>query len=205
MGDWYNKSQKVKVIGEKSVENIWVANMTYLQRIEVVLNSVGIFGSIMYKFKYPKILSEKDRNIILHPFSRSSERALTFSLIKQLISILSEKFNVDIYLLGTQNEFESRYVRLQENNKVKLAYVNKIEDLIQLIINSFLFIGVDSFPLHLADAYDTNFIGLFGPTDPKSVLVNYHNAITFSTLELNKLSFEELFARINKTLLQKLA
>lgn len=200
LDNWHKNSQRVKVIGRKRVDHIWTPNMTYLERIELVLDSVGILGKVIYKFKYPNISIERGRYIVLHPFSKSSERALEFNSIRLIIRALSEKFDSDIYILGTHKEFDRRYFKLQEINKIQLVLEKKIEDLVQLIINSNLFIGVDSFPLHLADAYNTNFIGLFGPTSPSSVLVNKTKSIRIITDSLFSYDSKEIVNAIMEKL-----
>lgn len=194
--DWYNKSQKVKVMGINSVGKFWIPKMSYLKRVELVLDSVGIREEINSKFKFLNISLKKSNYIIIHPFSRYLNRALSFETIALLIDELKNKYDKRIIIIGNQSEFGDKYLKLQEKDIAELIFKDKIEDLIYLIMNAFLFIGVDSFPIHIADAHNINIIGIFGPTNPKSVLVNFSNAIRFDTNNLNKLPFKDLITGI---------
>jgi ADP-heptose:LPS heptosyltransferase len=181
---WDDKSQKVKVIGLNNIGKLWIPQMSYLKRVELVLNSVGINEEINSKYKYPNISINKSNFIIIHPFSRYLDKALSFETITLLVEEIKIKYGAKIAIIGNQKEFETEYFRLKNYSLVELIYKNKIEDLISFIIYSSLFIAVDSFPLHVADAYNSNFVGVFGPTNPNSVLINKNKSIKIETNSL---------------------
>ena len=81
---------------------------------------------------------------------------------------------------------------------IKIIESPVIENLINVIKYAKLFIAVDSFPIHLADSYNTSFIGIFGPTKASSVLVNHYKSIQFEVDTLQRISNENLLKEIKE-------
>jgi ADP-heptose:LPS heptosyltransferase len=188
--DWYRNPQIVKIIGNKKNREIWMPYMTYLQRIQLVLNVVGIKTVIDSKYIYKGILNEKNNLIVIHPFSKFSDRLLSPETITALINELRNTFDNKIVIIGKFDELSRLNEIMTKVDNVEFYCKEKIEDLIELITNSFLFIGVDSFPLHIADSFNSDFIGIFGPTDPHSVLINSNKSIKLYADSLSNYSTE---------------
>ena len=197
--EWYGKKQKVVIKGTNQKKLFWLPEDKYLDRIKIPL-SVFFDLSIndCFQKKILEIITLKSNysdSILIHPFSRSKERALGHESLKMLVKHFEKHDKV--FVIGQANDFlnfsDSTIPRLQDLTFKELA---------EAILSCKLFIAVDSFPIHIADAHNTNFIGLFGPTNPKAVLENHSNAIRFNTNRLDNLSFgtlvNELDVSINK-------
>lgn len=188
--DWYSRKQKLVAKGTKQKKLIWLPNDNYLDRVKLAL-SVFFNSSALSAFQ-KKIMeisisnSKFSDSIIIHPFSRSKERSLNYPVVKELVSYF-QKLN-SVYVIGEKQDF------LEMNEASIPAFADlKFLELVEVILSCKLFIAVDSFPIHIADAHNSNFIGIFGPTNPKAVLVNHEKAINFRVTSLDTVSYESLF------------
>lgn len=199
--DWYDLKQKVTIKGTKPIKLFWNPDDNYLNRVKLPLSVFFDLETDNYLQK--KILEISDSealvkdSIVIHPFSRSRKRALNMECLQKLINYLEKYRNV--YIIGLSKDFESFSF---PTNKILCDL--SIVTLMKIIISAKLFIAVDSFPIHIADAHNVNFIGIFGPTNPKSVLVNFNNAIRFNTKRIDELLSNELIDSIDEHVKRKL-
>ncbi len=194
--EWYKIKQRVFIKGAQSKKLVWSPNNNYLDRIKLPL-------SVFFDMTLPNCFQKKlmevpvseskySNSILIHPFSRSKERALGYDSLKKLIKYF-EKQN-KVFVIGTEKDFHD----LNDSTISQLSNLKFIE-LVEAILSCKLFIAVDSFPIHIADAHNTNFIGLFGPTNPKAVLVNHIKAIRFKSDRLDGISFETVIEELYKS------
>jgi len=184
---WYNKSQKVYVKGKLKQKQEWISSQSFLERIAIVFKSVGLeimpLKDYFVKNKNKKIISGE--YILLHPFSMMNNKSLSLDQIQELIKLFKEKICDRIVVLGGSellNRSQFYSYALEQNLILKMN--KEIQTVFNLIRNSKLFIAVDSFPIHIADSLNSNFIGLFGPTNPQSALVNYNKSVSFDVENL---------------------
>jgi len=69
--------------------------------------------------------------------------------------------------------------------------------LIELMLKCKVFIGVDSFPIHLADAYEIKTIGIFESTNPDSVLQNRENKYILKKDAFEKIELKDIIDVLN--------
>ncbi len=167
---------------------IWEKENNYLHLILNILNSFFPSINIIEKYQYPNNVEGNtyNDNIVIHPFSKDKTRSLSNKQIFELIDFLRRDLDFDeIIFIGDEKIQRIKYTGVQKKIKPN------IKELINLV-HCKLFISVDSFPLHIADAYNTNFVGLFSNTLPESVLTHSEKSIKFSADDLSKISSEQI-------------
>ena len=80
---------------------------------------------------------------------------------------MCKQINDPIVVLGWKGEVSLLKNRFESNVRVTFLEDALLPALVQYIVSAQLFIAVDSFPLHIADAYGTNFIGFLARLIPK--------------------------------------
>ena len=195
--EWYNEKQEVLVKGALSRNLVWLPGNNYLDRIKFPLS---VFWDLSCNNCFQKKImeinistSEFSDSILVHPFSRSKERALNQACLKKLVGHL-EEYN-RVFVIGQTDNF----LDFKDSTIQQLSNLN-FKELAEAIVSCKLFIAVDSFPIHIADAHNSNFIGLFGPTNPESVLVNHQNAIKLKTKRIDQFSFENMLNELEEPL-----
>jgi ADP-heptose:LPS heptosyltransferase len=201
--DWYGKSQTVYVNLNNEQQLEWKSQGNFLDRIKLVLEAAEIKDVQVAKYK-PNTLSLKNNSlglIVIHPISKMSKKSLSVVQLVSILEFLKSKFNFEFVVIGG-NELDNipDFRKVFTLNNVHLKVNESIFNLIQLIYNSRLFIGVDSFPVHLADSLNRNFVGIFGPTNPKSVLVNSNKSIYFSVDNMQDIDSNRLIQSLNEYL-----
>ncbi len=201
---WYNNNNKAKVKDKINKQFIWKPEMSYLSRISQLLQLTGINSSKIVKPTFPpKNMGHSiiDKNILtIHFKARDKNRSLTDLDILKICESIMQKHNVKICLLGVEKDFS---ITLKEEcNKKNISFLigPLFTDLLDIIINSKLYIGVDSFPLHLADAYNINYLGIFGPTLPNAVLTNFKKSVIFDYGEYLNTNFPLLLEKVEEVL-----
>jgi len=182
---WYNIPQKGKSKGTKLGRFLWKPDMNYLQRIQQPLESVKIESDTILKYVFSSLqtkttIDRENKYITIHFRSRDRERSISDGDVIRLCLGISKTGAESVILVGGVTDFSKYLLRSCKENNFQVVIQPSLEDLICLIINARVFVGVDSFPLHIADAYNCNFLGIFGPTNPSSVLVNSRKSIRFN-------------------------
>ena len=164
--DWHNTCQYLWVNGKKS--NIyWNNNMNFLDRVNIPLgllfqNKVSVKKPI-FNFKVPnKIVSSPQ--IVINYQSRDIRKRLSIRILNSIIDFLENDLNLSVCVINF-DEHTNKDLR----SKNILPNVKNFPILVNNILNSDLFITVDSFLLHVADAYRIKMLGLFNITNPNSV------------------------------------
>ena len=122
-------------------------------------------------------LSGADRIAVLAPTSRWSTKRWPAERWAHLIAPLAQRGWTDVVILGApseENQLGPLFDALRESESHPVTihnYVGKtsIGQTMALIERSDLLIANDSAPLHMAIGFDTPCVGLFGPTDIRSV------------------------------------
>lgn len=201
LNEWHTASQKLFLKGMNiaSMYHIWNPQMNYLERIIMCLDSTGINVNDINK---PKIPLSKTANqnvssdIVIHFTSSRSYRNIKDSELMNLINHLSNKMNLKVNLIGSEKDF-NKIDKFSDNNNVKFISDPSIEILISVLLKTKIFIGVDSFPIHLADAYNIETIGIFGGTRPESVFQSMANKLIIKKKAVNDISCNDILSVFN--------
>jgi len=189
--NWFNISQKVYTNIKDEKIHQWFPELNFLDRIRIVLETIGINTDKITKFnltRNPRNYNKKE-SILIHPFSMIKNKSMSFSQLQALVNYLKERLGCGIMITGgIELNSSSEIYHWLSSVSVEIRSNQQLSSLVELILNSKLFLAVDSFPIHIADSYNCNFIGIFGPTNPGSVLVNSSKAVSFDVEDLQQVS-----------------
>jgi len=190
--NWHNRNLKGIIKAKGGVKKIfWNKNENYIRLVTKVLEGLNIGGTELackikpYEFEH----SRYAEFIVVHPYSRINTRRLTLEQILTLNNYFVSEFKKPVVFIGDNK------VDCLKSKGLKVKSNIPLNELVELV-NPGLFVSVDSFPLHLADAYNSNFIGLFGDTLPASVLFNSQKAIRFNVAALSEVAPEILIKKL---------
>jgi heptosyltransferase-1 len=119
--------------------------------------------------KIKEIISEKDleqtKIVTIHIGAGNEFRQWGKERFAELIRLLSQISNIQIILVGTPEDRETEDYILKHASSPVISLLGKLtlRELKLIIARSFLFIGVDSGPMHIAAATSTPLVALFGP------------------------------------------
>jgi lipopolysaccharide heptosyltransferase I len=106
---------------------------------------------------------------LLHTGSSSPNKLLPVETQARLCDLLWTERRLAPVLCGSGKDIENarRIVSLCRSSKPFILETSSIAELAEAMRLSYVFIGPDSGPLHLAAALGAKVIGYYGPTDPK--------------------------------------
>lgn len=197
--EWANRNQRGIVCYDRKIKIFkWRKEENYLDRIKIVLNNFNLKLNKLQKYNLGyREISEIFRNtIILHPFSRYVDRSLSLKQIDAIIDYFIQNGDVNFIIIGDE---KIQKINEMPKKKIEIKVKPPINELINLV-HCKLFISVDSFPLHIADAYNTNFVGLFSNTNSRSVLINSEKAINFKNVAISEIPSEKIISELNSFL-----
>lgn len=165
LNDWtlYDGMRKTKIK--------WKKEESYLDFIRLTLDYTFKKMLVVEKPKSEKIRIINNDTIVLHYTSSLPERTLNVQTVLEICKYLEQYYDIQVIIVGQDlNEFEKKVESFLNKTKVldNLTY----DELENCILSARFFIGVDSFPLHIADANNIPLLGLFCDTNPNSVLVH---------------------------------
>jgi ADP-heptose:LPS heptosyltransferase len=102
---------------------------------------------------------QEGRYTVLQPYSLWTTKLWAWSNYSALARLLPEEKFV---LVGT-----GAFFPIDEPNVVDLRNRTTLAELLLVLSNARVVVGTDSGPLHLAAAFDTPLLALFGATDPR--------------------------------------
>ena len=199
--DWSSSNQVVNSTVNNNLKIIWGKEDNYLELINLVFKKINFPFINTTKFIYPTTENYKHKTreyLLIHSCSKNQNRSFSNSHIQNLVSHLLKKFLLPIIIISDKNDRNAKFLESLITENVKLLKNPSIKDLIKLIREAKLFLGIDSFPLHLADAYNGPFIGIFAPTNPSSVLINSQKSIRFEGNSLFNIPDEKFISTIMK-------
>ncbi len=107
----------------------------------------------------------EDKYIIISPFSRWLTKDLNVKKTREIIENIRNASDIQIIITATEDKKEySDLIINGFDNIVNLTSLININELGFLIKNAYGMITVDSFPMHLASAFNIPLVALFGPT-----------------------------------------
>ncbi len=185
--EWHNKPSKLSIRGKKKCHYIWRPENNYLDRIFYALYYTGLKPTNLNKLPLPYFKPAIiDKKFIICNFSSRSEfRNLPKSSSDKILNELNKVYNGEVFLLSDKQD-EDYIINYSDT-----------ENVLNHIISSEAFIGVDSFPLHIADAYNKKIIGLFSNTNSASAFQNSNDKVMLKEPDLNNISPQEIIKSLN--------
>jgi len=188
MPEWHNKNSKLTLRGIEKQNYIWSPDDNFLDRIYYSLHYAGLHPPELVKIPFqnfqPEHLNEKF--IVCNFSSRIDSKSMAGYAAQNIIEILTDVYRGKIFVLTGEDSY------FQESRKVSLIRYTDTINLLNHIIGTEVFIGVDSFPLHIADAYNKKIIGLFSDTNPNSVFQNPADKVGLKNPEINHIKPEDI-------------
>jgi len=193
--DWYRSEQNVYDNSGKT-ETLWNPGMNYLDRIKIIIELAAGTPAEVRKpsFSLPvsKPLVNRDE-VIINFDSREESRRMEKKFVLELSEYISRTFRKKVIIIDFNKRFGNKTGGLNFPENYDFPHV------MNSIVSSALFITVDSFLLHPADAYDARLLGIFGPTNPRSVL-SYGKRDYVKVSSLKNLSLEDVAGKIREKL-----
>ena len=187
---WHNDEDVLKIKSQPKSKITWKPADNYLDRISMPLKSAGIETEVSkHVFNFSNS-STSNYDIVLHLFSSDANRKINIDSVKKIIFEFCEKQNKIICLIGDDKEI-SGMKELKGVKNLQTEVNPDIKKLAGLILNTKQFVGVDSFPIHIADAYNIKTLGIFYYNNERSVFQNMENKYIFRVTD-NSLNVEEL-------------
>ncbi|MCX6160235.1 MAG: hypothetical protein NTV87_02700 [Ignavibacteriae bacterium] len=165
--DWH-RSKQYLFVNNKKTSCYWNSEMNFLDRINIPLENLF---SIPQKVKKPKFdtlienIKSELKYVIINYKSRDARKTLPIYLIDELVCFIENDLTINVKVLNFGDS-----LKLKSENIYSVKEDTQFSDLLKLILNSSLFISIDSFLIHIADAYDIKILGLFNLTFSRSVL-----------------------------------
>lgn len=200
--DWHNADDTVITIPSKpGKEYVWKKTDNFLKRIILPLKAAGIQISSLSKPFFNIAESNSECDIVMHLFSSDKRKSFSYEQIAGILKSLSKETQKKICLIGNNDEIVKvkECIKIDEQMKnIMFLESPEIERTVAMMKGALLFIGVDSFPLHIADAHSIKTLAIFTQTDENSVLQNMHNKFILRIDEMNKFETNNFISFINK-------
>jgi len=191
VSDWHNLEDYLSVDSKTIESKVWKPTDNFLDRVRLPLSILEISASSILKPVFYSDGNSDKFNILFHPFSSDERKSIPHESILKTAQELFKSFEKQICIIGSAAEIEN----LKKNNVDKNIHflVNpEIKELTCILKNCELFIGADSFPLHIADAYDIKTLGIFSITDENSVFQNLNNKYIFRENDIRQFTPQQL-------------
>lgn len=203
-GEWHARPAKRVAKGFDVSPAWWDPSMPFLALVAVALEPLGIRADEVRKPTFalprkPEPMSEP-RTAVLHATSRAAEKSLTWATTVRVAELLLARGFDKVRILGVADAERRRLADHARRADLSVEGLLSIPDLVAAIVSSGLFVGVDSFPLHVADAYGVRLLGVFGPTSPQSCLDHPESGIRFEVASLQQLSADALTRELDRRL-----
>lgn len=126
-------------------------------------------------FHENKIQKDKDKIIHIHPVARWLFKCWKDEYMAEIISWLIDN-GVKVIITSSRERKEIEKIKkilnlvsnkFKRDNLLDLSGKTNIKQLAAISLNSDIFFGVDSAPMHIAAAVGTPVVALFGPTDER--------------------------------------
>jgi ADP-heptose:LPS heptosyltransferase len=184
---WHNSSQEL-FKNNKKTGLTWMPRDNYMFRIELILKNIVEDKIILEKPLFSDIridINRKENYVVLNHSSRDINRQINRGLLIE-IGKYYENRGIKMLILDFYKEFEND----PELGKYSVNIL-EFKKVVDLILNSRLFITADSFLIHVADAYKVNSFGIFSNTNPDCVLFNSSFKV-YTRYPISSIKFDDI-------------
>ncbi len=147
----------LKPLGFSEKDLIRKINLFFTKEDEKLINGVLEAYSVDHNKKI----------IVINPLSAWLTKRWPKEYYKELASMLAQSGHL-VILVGTKKDIGiGEYIKNNKKNIVNLMGQTNLKELFAVIAKANLLISNDSAPVHIASAYDTPTIEIYGPTLPE--------------------------------------
>jgi ADP-heptose:LPS heptosyltransferase len=160
----------------KFIANSIAEKLSYALDVELTLNNLQCEVSHLTYIEqkhsldslYEKYNIPKTDYVIIAPYTSGSiTRNIPLSLVNEIISHITNKYELDCIIIGQQTPCSESKINMINKKVYNLTGKTSSIDMLSLIHNADFIISADSAPLHIACAMKKYTIGLYGKTSPK--------------------------------------
>lgn len=196
---WDDKVMPLNINGENSNIN-WNPDQNFLKRVQLCLEGVDVkIKSEISKLQFPLLedMSTAKNNkeyVLFHFNSRIPEKNISDELLIKIIEAAKKEIP-DLKLLDKPD-----IINYLDDKYVESINTQSLKDLVNLVKNCTLFIGVDSFPIHIADAYNKKIICFIKTSNLRSILKNMENKYPIDIEQSNHLIIQQFTEFLNRAI-----
>ena len=157
----YSLDDNLKIVNRKM--SSLTKNLLFSEKLNFILKDLGINitrGSIQISIttKNPDLKNK----ILLNPFGSNASKTINIENTKRLITTLTKKYNVDIYLMSSPNTKKVAEKIAREIPSAKVVKnILTIQDAINAISSCDLIISVDTSLVHIAHSLEKKLIAIY--------------------------------------------
>jgi heptosyltransferase-1 len=162
---WTEKINSSKILDPD--KHVIERSLEVLESLEIVNEDFLLQAPEAFSLNVSAELPSELKNsefILCAPETRWESKHWPANYWQELIQGLAAKSSNKIVLVGTQKDFVLEDENLQV---IDLRGQTNLQEILALTKNAKLVIGLDSAVLHIAAAFGTKTLGLFGPTSPR--------------------------------------
>lgn len=160
----YSRDEHIVIRALKTIEPLGIQNGAERYQIEVSQRDKVYVSRLLRQY-----FGEDERQsfIVIAPGAVWKERTWPIDKWKRVVEMVSPENDVKFMIIGAVEERETNSVLCDGIRGHNLCGDLNLSQLAALIERCFVFMGVDSGPMHLAAALDRPVIALFGPNVPE--------------------------------------
>ncbi|MDD3296597.1 MAG: glycosyltransferase family 9 protein [Candidatus Omnitrophica bacterium] len=169
----------------------------YVPKIDLAVDSNNSLSFLGPEFK------SNSKYVIIHPFSLNMKKSIEVGFWKNLTQALQERFGKEAIVVGIEQERDLAEGIAKSCGIKNFAGRLTIRNLATLVKhNCFLFVGLDSGPMHLSALLGVPTVGLFKISDPvrwgpfgdKTIAIEAKNDSEFKEKIVDICNFAEKYA-----------
>ncbi len=116
------------------------------------------------------MMSQFEKSLVIHAGATRLSKRYPTEQFAEVISMFYEQTQIPAVLIGGSDDIElsANIERLAKPNSIGLNITGKtsIREMMSIIKYGYIFLGGDSAPLHIANAFDLYTVGIYGDTLP---------------------------------------
>lgn len=182
-GKWkYGKDEHITYRALRSVEPLGINPLDIKPTQSKLYLSEKVESDYLGRLVQSGHLNKKKINVVVHPAASQEHRQWPIDNFIKLFELLNKKYGantIQFTLVGVESE---RNLHTEIINKSSSSVYSLIENdlfyTMTMLKNCNLFIGSDSGPKHIADAFSTPIVELLGPMKPEAVKAIGNKSVT---------------------------
>jgi len=186
-------------------EGIDVYNNSTFDIFRLILKDTNLLNEVKFEFV------KKDKKYIVFNCGSSAKwisKRLPINKWKEFANYLNKRFNLPIYLVGDNNEYEylENILKELDMDAKNLAGKTSLVELKDILKNAYLTISTDSAAMHISSVLGTPTIGIFGatnwlrssPSSPWSTVIydktffKKNKPLKMNTMEINNKMYKNI-------------
>lgn len=187
--DWYKHIQYV-YYNKTKTKICWTPDLKYLDRVRLILDMVIKKDYVIEKPRFHILRTNnsfKSKYVVINFSSKEKSRELNNKFINEVSCFLFKEYKLKIVVIDYNDKYEN-----VDSSCISIYNNRNFCDTLDLLLNAVFVITVDSFLIHIVDAYQIPSLCIFGPTNPYSVVQNYGNLKCVKNPSLSNINLSDI-------------